>query len=270
LTLALGCGILEQKPPGALVQEERHMPTILVVDDEIKIARLVRDYLEASGLRAIMAHDGQSALAQFRYERPDLVVLDLNLPPGSSTGRPMDSGRPMDGLDVARAMRQERNTPIIMLTARVEETDRIVGLELGADDYVTKPFSPRELVARVRAVLRRTSGSATPGDATAAPLQAAGLTIDPEKRAVVRDGQAIDLTTTEFDLLYLLARTPGRVFSRMELLDRVQGAAYEGYERTIDVHVKNLRKKIEPDPRRPRYILTVYGAGYRFAEDLDA
>jgi len=233
------------------------MTTILVVDDEPKIARLVRDYMEASGFRAVMAHDGKAALAQFRYERPDLVVLDLNLPG-------------MNGIDVARAIRQERNTPIIMLTARVEETDRIVGLELGADDYVTKPFSPRELVARVRAVLRRTSGSAADREAASAPLQAGDLTIDPEKRAVVRKGHTIDLTTTEFDLLLTLARTPGRVFSRMELLDRVQGAAYEGYERTIDVHVKNLRKKIEPDPRHPRYILTVYGVGYRFAEDLDA
>jgi two-component system alkaline phosphatase synthesis response regulator PhoP len=242
------------------------MATILVVDDELKIARLVRDYLEASGFRVVMAHDGQTALAQFRYERPDLVVLDLNLPGGQ--------GGLMDGLDVARAMRQDRNTPIIMLTARVEETDRIVGLELGADDYVTKPFSPRELVARVRAVLRRAPGG-TAGEAASAPVQAGDLTIDPEKRSVTRAGagaqaSAIDLTTTEFDLLLTLARTPGRVFSRMELLDRVQGAAYEGYERTIDVHVKNLRKKIEPDPRRPRYILTVYGAGYRFAEYLDA
>jgi two-component system alkaline phosphatase synthesis response regulator PhoP len=242
------------------------MATILVVDDEPKIARLVRDYLEASGFRVVMAHDGQTALAQFRYERPDLVVLDLNLPGGQ--------GGLMDGLDVARAMRQDRNTPIIMLTARVEETDRIVGLELGADDYVTKPFSPRELVARVRAVLRRAPGG-TAGEAASAPVQAGDLTIDPEKRSVTRAGagaqaSAIDLTTTEFDLLLTLARTPGRVFSRMELLDRVQGAAYEGYERTIDVHVKNLRKKIEPDPRHPRYILTVYGVGYRFAEDLDA
>jgi two-component system alkaline phosphatase synthesis response regulator PhoP len=242
------------------------MATILVVDDELKIARLVRDYLEASGFRVVMAHDGQTALAQFRYERPDLVVLDLNLPGGQ--------GGLMDGLDVARAMRQDRNTPIIMLTARVEETDRIVGLELGADDYVTKPFSPRELVARVRAVLRRAPGG-TAGEAASAPVQAGDLTIDPEKRSVTRAGagaqaSAIDLTTTEFDLLLTLARTPGRVFSRMELLDRVQGAAYEGYERTIDVHVKNLRKKIEPDPRHPRYILTVYGVGYRFAEDLDA
>jgi two-component system alkaline phosphatase synthesis response regulator PhoP len=179
----------------------------------------------------------------------------------------------MDGTEVCKILRRDPVTapvPIIMLTAKAAELDRVLGLELGADDYVTKPFSPRELVARVRAVLRRTSGSAAGRDASTAPLQAGDLTIDPDKRAVVRNGQTIDLTTTEFDLLFLLARTPGRVFSRMELLERVQGAAYEGYERTIDVHVKNLRKKIEPDPRHPRYILTVYGAGYRFAEDLDA
>jgi two-component system alkaline phosphatase synthesis response regulator PhoP len=153
-----------------------------------------------------------------------------------------------------------------MLTARVEETDRIIGLELGADDYVPKPFSPRELVARVRAVLRRTS----PAESAAVPFRTGALTLDPDKRLAYREGQALSLTTTEFDLLLVLARNPGRVYSRMELLDRVQGVAYEGYERTVDVHIKNLRKKIEPDPRHPRYILTVYGAGYRFAEDPDA
>jgi two-component system alkaline phosphatase synthesis response regulator PhoP len=231
---------------------------ILVVDDEQRIAHLVRDYLQAAGFQVFTAYDGQTALAQFRHERPDLVVLDLNLPPDRS-------GRSMDGIDVTRAIRSEAQTPIIMLTARVEETDRIIGLELGADDYVTKPFSPRELVARVRAVLRRTSSVET----AAAPLHAGALTIDPERRLAYRDDQALSLTTTEFDLLLVLARNPGRVFSRMELLDRVQGVAYEGYERTIDVHIKNLRKKIEPSPRHPRYILTVYGAGYRFAEDPD-
>jgi DNA-binding response OmpR family regulator len=226
------------------------MNTILVVDDERKIAHLVRDYLENAGFRVVVAYDGKMAMAQFRYEQPDLVVLDLSLPE-------------MDGIDVARAIRRERNTPIIMLTARVEETDRIVGLELGADDYVTKPFSPRELVARVRAVLRRASDGEPPSPL----LRVHDLAIDVEKRTVDRGGEAIDLTTTEFDLLSVLAREPGRVFSRMELLDRVQGTAFEGYERTIDVHVKNLRKKLEPDPRRPTYILTVYGAGYRFAEE---
>jgi DNA-binding response OmpR family regulator len=226
------------------------MNTILVVDDERKIAHLVRDYLENAGFRVVVAYDGKMAMAQFRYEQPDLVVLDLNLPG-------------MDGIDVARAIRQERNTPIIMLTARVEETDRIVGLELGADDYVTKPFSPRELVARVRAVLRRAGETEAPSPL----LRIRDLVIDVEKRTVARDGDAIDLTTTEFDLLTVLARQPGRVFSRMELLDRVQGTAFEGYERTIDVHIKNLRKKLEPDPRHPTYILTVYGAGYRFVEE---
>jgi DNA-binding response OmpR family regulator len=226
------------------------MDTILVIDDEKKIAHLVRDYLENAGYRVVLAYNGKSAIAQFRYEQPDLVLLDLNLPE-------------MDGIDVARSIRKERNTPIIMLTARVEETDRIIGLELGADDYVTKPFSPRELVARVRAVLRRTSD-----DEPATPLIRIGdLVIDTEKRLVTQNGEMIDLTTTELDLLVVLARTPGRVFSRMELLDRVQGTAFDGYERTVDVHIKNLRKKIEPDPRHPTHILTVYGAGYRFAED---
>jgi two-component system alkaline phosphatase synthesis response regulator PhoP len=225
------------------------MSLILVSDDEPKIVHLVRDYLESAGFQILVAYDGPTALAQFRRERPDLVVLDLNMPG-------------MDGIDVTRAIRQEGQTPIIMLTARVQETDRIVGLELGADDYVTKPFSPRELVARVRAVLRRTQATET----SAAPIRARDLLIDPDKRLVYRKDQPISLTTTEFDLLTVLARNPGRVFSRMELLDRVQGVAYEGYERTVDVHIKNLRKKIEPDPRKPTYILTVYGAGYRFAE----
>jgi two-component system alkaline phosphatase synthesis response regulator PhoP len=226
------------------------MNTILVVDDEHKIAHLVRDYLENAGYRVVLAYDGKTAMAQFRYEQPDLVVLDLNLPG-------------MDGIDVARAIRQERNAPIIMLTARVEETDRIVGLELGADDYVTKPFSPRELVARVRAVLRRTGDSEPPSPL----IRIHDLAIDVEKRTVMRSGESIDLTATEFDLLNVLAHQPGRVFSRMELLDRVQGTAFEGYERTIDVHIKNLRRKLEPDPRHPTYILTLYGAGYRFTEE---
>ena len=226
------------------------MNTILIVDDEKRIAHLVRDYLENAGFRAVVAYDGKTAMAQFRHEQPDLIVLDLNLPG-------------MDGLDVARAVRRERNTPIIMLTARVEEMDRILGLELGADDYVSKPFSPRELVARVRAVLRRAGG-----DEPATPLLRVGdLVVDTEKRLVTQKGEPVDLTTTEFNLLVVLARSPGRVFSRMELLDRVQGEAFEGYERTIDVHVKNLRKKIETDPRHPTYIQTVYGAGYRFVED---
>ncbi len=230
------------------------MNTILVVDDEGKIVRLVRDYLQNAGFRVIAAADGQAALAQFRYEKPDLVILDLNLPG-------------IDGLQVARTIRQtqtaQRKTPIIILTARVQESDRIEGLELGADDYVTKPFSPRELVARVRAVLRRAQD-----EEPASPLLRLGdLVIDADKRAVMLGGQVVDLTTTEFDLLLILARSPGRVFSRMELIDRVQGESFDGYDRTIDAHIKNLRKKLEPDPRQPRYILTVYGAGYRFAEE---
>jgi DNA-binding response OmpR family regulator len=229
------------------------MNTILVADDEKRIVHLVRDYMEAAGFRVVTAHDGETALTQFRYERPDLIVLDLNMP-GT------------DGIEVARTVRREHNTPIIMLTARVEETDRIVGLELGADDYVTKPFSPRELVARVKAVLRRTQNA----EPVSALLRVGELVIDPDKRSVTLNGKTITLTTTEFDLLLVLARSPGRVFSRMELLDRIQGVAFEGYDRTIDVHIKNLRKKIEPDPRKPHYILTVYGAGYRFAEDPDA
>lgn len=230
------------------------MNTILVVDDEPKIVRLVRDYLENAGFRVVMASDGQTALAQFHYEQPDLVVLDLNLPG-------------MDGLEVARAIRSERKTPIIMLTARVEEADRVSGLELGADDYVTKPFSPHELTARVRAVLRRAQDSEPTSPLLRLGGRAGSLVIDLDKRTVTQDGQVVDLTATEFDLLLVLARSPGRVFSRMELLDRVQGEAFEGYDRTIDVHIKNLRKKIEPDPREPRYILTVYGTGYRFTEE---
>ena len=224
--------------------------TILVVDDEPKIVKTVRAYLENAGFRVVTAGDGQAALTVYRHEKPGLVVLDLGLPG-------------MDGLDVARTLRRESNVPIIMLTARVDEADRLVGLELGADDYVPKPFSPRELVARVRAVLRR----AGPEREVAAPAIAAGdLSIDQERRLVTVTGRAVELTPTEFDLLVVLASHPGRVFSRAELLDRVQGYAFEGYERTVDAHVKNLRQKIESDPKQPRYLLTVFGVGYRFVE----
>jgi DNA-binding response OmpR family regulator len=222
---------------------------ILVVDDEPKIARLVRDYLEQAGYRVTVAFDGREALAAFRHEKPRLVVLDLMLPE-------------VDGLDVARAIRKESDAPIIMLTARVQETDKLIGLELGADDYVTKPFSPRELVARVRAVLRRTEGHER-----ALPAFTIGdVEIDAERRSVKVAGQPVDLTPTEFELLAVLARHPGRVFSRLELLERVQGYTYEGYERTIDAHVKNIRQKIEDDSKKPRYVLTVYGLGYKFSE----
>jgi DNA-binding response OmpR family regulator len=224
--------------------------TILVVDDEPKIVKTVRAYLENAGFRVVVAADGQAALTLYRHEKPGLVVLDLGLPR-------------MDGLDVARALRRESNIPIIMLTARVDEADRLVGLELGADDYVVKPFSPRELVARVRAVLRRAGPER---EVAAPPIVSGDLSIDQERRLVTVAGRAVELTPTEFDLLVVLASHPGRVFSRMELLDRVQGDAFEGYDRTVDAHVKNLRQKIEPDPKQPRYLLTVFGVGYRFVQ----
>jgi DNA-binding response OmpR family regulator len=224
--------------------------TILVVDDEPKIVKTVRAYLENVGFRVVTAADGQMALTVFRHEKPALVVLDLGLPG-------------VDGLDVARTLRRDGNVPIIMLTARVDEADKLIGLELGADDYVTKPFSPRELVARVRAVLRRVG---VEREQAPAPIVAGEVSIDLERRQVSVGSEPVDLTPTEFDLLVVLARHPGRVFTRLELLDRVQGYAFEGYERTVDAHVKNLRHKIEPDPREPRYILTVYGVGYRFTE----
>ena len=227
---------------------------ILVVDDEPQIMRVLRGYLEAAGFQVISAYDGTEALAAFRHAAPDLIVLDLMLPQ-------------VDGLDVARAIRRESDVPIIMLTARVDEADRLIGLELGADDYVAKPFSPREVVARVRAVLRRAGGGPEPAGRA---LSAGDIALDMDKRQASVAGRPVELTPTEFDLLAALMESPGRVFSRMQLLDKLQGYAYEGYERTIDVHVKNLRQKIEADPKRPTYILTVYGLGYKFAEAADA
>jgi DNA-binding response OmpR family regulator len=224
--------------------------TILVVDDEPKIVKTVRAYLENAGFRVVTAGEGQVALTVFRHEKPALVILDLGLPG-------------MDGIDVARALRRESDVPIIMLTARVDETDKLIGLELGADDYVTKPFSPRELVARVRAVLRRVAGER---EQAPPPIVAGDVQIDLERRRVIVGDRVVELTPTQFDLLAVLARHPGRVFTRLELLDRVQGYAFEGYERTVDAHIKNLRQKIEPDPKQPRYLLTVYGVGYKFTE----
>jgi DNA-binding response OmpR family regulator len=224
------------------------MSKILVVDDELKIARLVRDYLTEAGFQVVIASSGPAALASARTDRPDLVVLDLGLPG-------------MDGYDVTRAIRNHSAIPIIMLTARSEETDRIVGLELGADDYVVKPFSPRELVARVKAVLRRTSGE-TVGET----IRARDLMIDLSRRIVERNGVRIDLTASEFELLKTMAAQPGRVFTRGQLLDVMRGASFESYERSIDAHIKNLRKKLELDPHRPVYVLTVYGVGYKFAD----
>jgi two-component system alkaline phosphatase synthesis response regulator PhoP len=221
--------------------------TILVVDDEERLLSLLKAYLEQEGFRVVTADSGRTALFQTRYEKPDLIVLDIMMPE-------------MDGYEFMRLHSRESDTPIILLTARVEESDKVVGLELGADDYVTKPFSPRELTARIRAVLRRAGKSAPKAEV----LRAAGITVDRAGRMVKTGDRIIDLTPSEFDLLATLIGTPGRVFSRLELLDRLQGTAFEGYERTIDVHIKNLRAKIEPDPRSPRYIETVYGAGYRF------
>jgi two-component system alkaline phosphatase synthesis response regulator PhoP len=224
--------------------------TVLVVDDEPRIVQLVRDYLEHSGFAVLTAADGPAALRAARTGRPDLVVLDLGLPG-------------LDGLDVARALRRDGEVPIIMLTARTEESDKLVGLELGADDYLTKPFSPKELVARVRAVLRRAEGLRQPAEVVRVGDD---VEIDVPRMEVRIGGRRIDLTRTEFQLLATMARQPGRVFTRAQLLDAVRGVAFESYERAIDAHVKNIRRKIEPDPRSPRRLLTVFGVGYRFAE----
>lgn len=228
--------------------ENEPMPKILVVDDELKIARLVRDYLTEAGFTVTLASTGPAAVAASRSEKPDLVVLDIGLPG-------------IDGYDVTRSIRSRSSIPIIMLTARSEETDRIVGLELGADDYVVKPFSPRELVARVKAVLRRTDG-----DVSSETIRVKDVVVDLPHRRVSRGDQAVELTASEFELLKALASNPGRVFTRGQLLDALRGVSFESYERSIDAHVKNLRKKLEPDPRHPVYVLTVYGVGYKFTD----
>ena len=224
--------------------------TILVVDDEKRIVKLLRAYLEEAGYRVATAPEGRQALFVARHEKPDLVVLDLMMPE-------------MDGWEFTRRFRQESNVPIIMLTARVEDMDKILGLELGADDYVTKPFSPREVVARVRAVLRRA------GAELAAPsvLRAGDLLLDRDAHSVTLAGKSVDLTPTEFDLLAALMSRPGRAMSRLGLLDATQGDAYEGYERTVDVHIKNLRRKIEANAKDLHYILTVFGVGYKFRDE---
>ncbi len=229
------------------------MATILVVDDEPRIVQLVRDYLEHGGFTVLVASDGASALRTARTGRPDLVVLDLGLPG-------------LDGLDVARALRRDGEVPIIMLTARTEESDKLVGLELGADDYLTKPFSPKELVARVRAVLRRAEGLHSPTDVIRV---GSDVELDTPRMDARFGGRHVDLTKTEFQLLATMARQPGRVFTRAQLLDAVRGVAFESYERAIDAHIKNIRKKVEPDARKPRYVLTVFGVGYRFVEPAD-
>jgi len=222
---------------------------ILVVEDELKIARLVRDYLQQAGFAVLEASDGSAALSLAKSKKPDMVVLDLGLPE-------------MDGLDVTRRLRETSSVPIIMLTARSEESDRIVGLELGADDYIVKPFSPKELVARIRAVLRRADATLGGGEV----IQAGSVTIDIPKMRVTVGDDDVDLTATEFELLLALARKPGRIYTRAQLLDALHGVSFESYERSVDAHIKNIRRKIESDPRRPQLVLTVYGVGYKFAD----
>jgi len=224
---------------------------ILIIEDEPKVAKLARDYLEKGGFRVLMASDGTTGLARARHEHPALIVLDLMLPS-------------MDGLDVCRALRRESDVPIIMLTARSEEADRLIGLELGADDYITKPFSPRELVARARALLRRVKGTVyQPG-----VIRARDLIIDIDSHRLTRGEENIHLTRFEFNLLQILAQHPGQIYSRAQLLERLHGVAYDGYDRSVDAHIKNLRRKIEADPTEPRYILTIYGVGYKFNDEL--
>lgn len=226
------------------------MPTVLIVDDEPKIQRIAREYFEDAGFAALTVGDGETALVSVKANAPDLVVLDLSLPG-------------MDGLDVCRQLRKSSNVPILMLTARDQESDKLVGLELGADDYLTKPFSPKELVARARAVLRRSAMAGEPRQL----LLAGEVEMDLARMRTTVAGRKIELTATEFDLLATLVREPGRVFTRAQLLDAIHGVAVDSYERAIDAHIKNLRRKLEPDPRQPRYLLTVYGVGYRFNDE---
>ncbi len=222
----------------------------MVVDDEPKILKIARDYLERAGYAVASAADATTALITARRTKPDLIVLDLGLPGG-------------DGLDVARTIRKDSDVPIIMLTARGDESDRVTGLELGADDYIVKPFSPKELVARVRAVLRRWDGAR----GAVKRIRVGDVTVDLPRMSLSVNGRGITLTPTEFQLVATLARQPGRVFTRGQLLEAVRGVAFESYERAIDAHVKNIRRKMEAEPGQPRYILTVHGVGYKFADE---
>ena len=227
------------------------MKTILVVDDEPKITQLVRDYLERAGFGVLVAYDGKKALSIAKTEKPDAVILDLGLPQ-------------LDGLDFTREFRKTSNAPIIMLTARSEESDKLIGLELGADDYITKPFSPKELVARVRVVFRRIENATSAGSEM---IRIADLMLDvPRMRVTAEKREIEELTPTEFELLATLARQPGRIFTRAQLLDAIHGVAFESYERAIDAHIKNIRRKIEIKASEPEYILTVYGVGYKFSD----
>jgi DNA-binding response OmpR family regulator len=227
--------------------ERTNVKSILVVDDKASVRTLVREYLTQEGFHVVTAENGRTALYAARHEKPALILLDIMMPE-------------MGGYEFIRAHRQEADTPIILLTAKLDESDKVLGLELGADDYVTKPFSMRELLARIRAVLRRTGRRALREEV----LRVAGVVLDPSRRQVTVDGREVHLTPTEFDLLAALMSAPGHVYSRSDLLERLQGIAFEGVERTIDVHVRNLRLKIEPDPGKPRYVETVFGVGYRF------
>jgi DNA-binding response OmpR family regulator len=228
------------------------MPTVLIIEDEPELVKILRAYLQKAGFEVLTAYRGDTGLSTWEHKHPDLVLLDLNLPG-------------LDGLDVAREIRRKANTPLIMITARVEETDQLIGLELGADDYITKPYSPRVVVAKVRALLRRAGVTPQPPQI----LRIADLEIDLEAHTVSRGGQPIRLTPTEFNLLQTLAGQPGRAFTRTQLLQATQnGVAFAGLERTIDAHIKNLRAKLEPDPKNPRYIETVFGIGYRFTRSL--
>jgi len=226
------------------------MKRILIVDDEEMIVRTVKAYLDREGFKTYTAYDGEEAIRAYEDKGPDLIILDLMLPKAS-------------GIEVTRAIRAKSSVPIIMLTAKAAEADRVVGLELGADDYVVKPFSPRELVARVRAVLRRYEGEGMEIER----VSSGGLEIDLKTREVTVEGRSVELTPTEFDLLAYLARHPGQVFTRLQLLREVQGYTYDSFARTIDTHVKNLRRKIEEDPKNPKFILTIHGVGYRFARE---
>jgi len=226
---------------------------ILVVDDEAKIVKVLKAYLEQSGFQVLTAADGKAALAIFQRDKPDFMILDLNLPG-------------MDGLDVCRTVRRQSNIPILMLTARVEETDKLIGLELGADDYVVKPFSPREVVARVRTIFRRSEGEPAQPEI----IRVGDLQIDLEQHMVVLANRQVELTPTEFDILVVLARQPKRVFTRLQIMEQAQGNAFEGYERTIDAHIKNIRLKLEPNPKKPTFIQTVFGVGYKLDVNADA
>ncbi len=226
--------------------------SVFIVDDDVKITKLLKSYFDKEGYITYLAHEGGGAVQAIRDKNPDLVILDLMLPG-------------MDGWEICRKLRKESEVPIIMLTARDEETDRVIGLEMGADDYVAKPFSPREVVARAKAILRRTQKTA----AKAEPIIVGDLVIDVERHMVKKGNTLLDLTPTEFKILEQLATNAGRVFSRLQIVERVQGYSFEGYERTVDAHMKNLRRKIEDNPKEPRYIQTVYGVGYRLAGEGD-